>query len=85
MVRNRRARADAMVLRSYVASILASRSLLEPLTDKQLSALLNNAVSLRSVRRARRWVERAHQQDRLAGLADWLRRLRRGEQPDTPY
>jgi hypothetical protein len=74
-----------MILRSHVASILASRTLLERrLTDKQLAALLNGAASLRSVRRARRWVEHAYQQDRLAGLTDWLRRLRRGEQPDTP-
>lgn len=44
-----------MVLRAYVANILASRTLLEPLTNKELAALLNGVPSIDSVKRARCW------------------------------
>jgi hypothetical protein len=82
-VRNRKSRTDAMVLRAYVANILASRTLLEPLSDKQIVHLLYGGASARAVGRARRWVEREYERDRLAGLREWIRRARRGEQPDA--
>ena len=82
-IRNRRSRTDAQVLRSFVAGILASRSLLEPLTTKELCALLGDNASLYAVERARRWVEREYARDRLASLAGWRRRARRGEEPEA--
>jgi hypothetical protein len=82
-VRNRRARADAMVLRSFVANILASRTLLEPVTNKEIVKLLNGVPSIDSVKRSRRWLEQEYRRDRLAGLRLWIARARRGEQPDA--
>ena len=82
-IRNRRSRTDAMVLRSVIAGALAGRSLLQPLTNKQLAALLGGNASLTAVARARRWVEAEYARDELVSLRLWIARARRGEQPDA--
>jgi hypothetical protein len=58
-VRNRKSRTDAMVLRAHIANILASRTLLEPVTNKEIVKLLNGVPSIDSVKRARRWLDRS--------------------------
>jgi hypothetical protein len=75
-VRNRRARGNAMLLRGYVFNILRRRTLLEPLTDKELAAMLDNHYTPRQVGRARRWVEQEWRRNQLADFSNWANSAR---------
>jgi hypothetical protein len=74
MIRNRKSRAQAMMLKTYIAVVLAARNQLRPLTDEDLRRLLADGASLSAVRRARRWVEREYRRDpALPALTEWMR------------
>jgi hypothetical protein len=77
-VSNRSPRTEAWLLRAAIAGVLSSRSLLEPLTTKEVARLVQRPGSLCAVARARRWVEEAYRRDKLAGLAVWIARARKG-------
>jgi hypothetical protein len=80
MIRNRRSKTGAQVLRGHIAAILGSRSQLDPpVTLKALSETLGGAVSDITIKRARAWVRRAHRAGELPALVNWLKKARRGE------
>jgi hypothetical protein len=85
MIRNRRAQADALVCRFWIAGLLAGRSQLDaPLTDEQLRRLLEldgKRISLAAIKRHRRWVRREHEAGRLPRLIRWVEAARRGPLP----
>jgi hypothetical protein len=78
-IRNKRSRVDAMLLRSMIYPILQERTLLEPLSNKQIREKLNNGASVAAIQRARLWLEKAWKEDQLAELMTWLRRARQGD------
>lgn len=82
MIRNRRAKLEAMVLRLMVSKVLGATTHLERLPDKEICARLRNAASLAAVHRARIWVEREYKKDKLASLYAWELRARTTASPD---
>lgn len=82
MIRNRKAKAEAMTLRLMVSKVLSAHTHLERLPDKEIRARLRNAASLAAVHRARRWVEDEYRKDKLAALYAWEYRARTTASPD---
>ena len=80
---NRRSEATAMVVRGWVAGLLAARSQLDPpWTDKDLHRACGGGMSLITIRRARIWVREAHAAGRLPELLEWTRKARTGPLPE---
>jgi hypothetical protein len=80
---NRRSQATALIVRGWVAALLASRSQLDPpWTDKELRAACGGGMALITIRRARLWVREAHASGRLPALIEWKREANRGPLPE---
>ena len=84
MIRNRKSRVDAMIVRAWVAGALAAQSQLDPpLTLKRLQReLLPAHIPIATLKRHRAWVRREYAAGRLQKLAKFIRDARNGRRPE---
>jgi hypothetical protein len=83
MIRNRKSQATALVVRSWIADMLARRTQLdEPLTDEAIRReLLPRQVPLSAIKRHRQWVRREFAAGRLPKLVKWIDAAKTGPLP----